>query len=215
MRVGFAFALTLVLLPVLVPALPAAPADPARLLAMLAAELGAGLFLGWLSRLALLALPMAGQLIAILTGQASVLQPDGLLGPQGAALGRVFGLAAPVLILVSGLHALPLHALAESYRLLPAGAPLPGPDAAESAVGAVASCFALALQLAAPFLLAGIVWHVTLAALARLAPQVPVFFLAAPAQLLGGLALLGVLGASLLGLWQDRAAATLAALPGP
>ncbi len=214
LRVGFAVALTLLLLPVLAPDLPAPPASLWRGAGMVVAELASGLFLGWLARLLMLALPIAGQVTALLTGQASVLQADAVLGPQGAALARLMTLAAPVLLLVSGLHALPLAALAGSYRVLPAGQLLPAGDAAQIGVGAVGACFALALRLAAPFLLAGIVWQVTLAALARLAPQVQVFFLAAPAQLLGGLALLGLLGAAVLAAWRTQAAVGLAALPG-
>ncbi len=213
-RAGFALALTAVLLPVLVPELPPMPGDVWRGLFMLAAELAAGLLIGWLARLLLMALPIAGEILAILTGQASVLQPDDLLGPQGAAVGRLLSLAGPVLLLSSGLYALPLQALAGSYRVLPAGVLLPAGDTAASVVAAVATCFALALRLAAPFLLAGIVWHVALAVLVRLAPQVPVFFLAAPAQLLGGLALLAALGGVVLGVWAAAAAAGLAALPG-
>jgi flagellar biosynthetic protein FliR len=213
-RAGFALSLSLLLLPVLAPTMPVPPADLWRGFAMLAGEVATGLFLGWLARLLMAALPLAGQVIADLTGQASVLQPDSVLGPHGAALGRLLGLAAPVLLLSSGLVALPLEALAGSYQLIPAGGLLPVADTTESAVAAVGNCFALALQLAAPFLLACVVWYVALAALARLAPQIPVFFLAAPAQLLGGLALLAALGAALLGVWQDRVASGLGALPG-
>ncbi|MDA8249450.1 MAG: flagellar biosynthetic protein FliR [Rhodospirillales bacterium] len=214
LRAGFALALTLLLLPVLLPDLPALPGDPWRGLFMLAAELLAGLLLGWLARLLLAALPMAGQLLAILTGQASVLQPDNLLGPQGAAIGRLLGLAGPVLLLASGLYALPLQALAGSYRVLPPGVLLPAGATAASVVAAVGACFALALRLAAPFLLAGIVWQVALAALARLAPQLPVFFLAAPAQVLGGLLLLAALGGTVLAVWGEAASGGFAALPG-
>jgi flagellar biosynthetic protein FliR len=213
-RAGFALSLTAVLLPVLASDLPAMPADIWRGLYMLAAELLTGLFLGWLGRLLAAALALAGQIAAMLAGQASVLQPDSILGPQGAALGWLFGLAAPTLLLASGLYALPLQALAGSYRVLAAGVLLPSGDTAQTVVTAVGASFALAVRLAAPFLLAGVVWNVALAGLSRLAPQLQVFFLAAPAQLLGGLVLLGALGAAMLTVWQRDVAAALAALPG-
>lgn len=213
-RAGFALALTAVLLPVVAPVLPAAPADVWHGLRMLGAELAAGLLLGWLARLLMLALPLAGQMVAVLVGQSSVLQPDEILGPQGAAIGRLLGLAGPALLLTSGLYALPLQALAGSYRVLPAGELLPAGDAAASVTAAVAACFALALQLAGPFLLGSIIWHVALAALSRLVPQLQVFFLAAPAQLLGGLLLLGLLSGALLSVWRQAAVAGFTALPG-
>lgn len=214
LRAGFALTLTLLLLPVLQPALPPEPAAPAALLAMVAAEIAAGLFLGWLARLAMLALPLAGQIAASLLGLANVLQPDPTLGPQTTVLARLYGLAAPVVILLSGLYALPLAALAGSYRLIPAGTGLPAADTAASVVAAVGDYFALGVRLAAPFIAATIVWQVGLGLMARLVPQLQVYFVAMPAQILGGLALLGVLAAAMLAAWQAHLDAVFRALPG-
>ena len=213
-RAGFVVALTALLLPVLGPRLPKPPDSVGPLLFMLAAELMTGLFLGWLARLLVASLPLAGQIIAVITGQSSVLQADEVLGPQGAALGRLLGLAGTVLVFASGLYALPLAAIAGSYAVIPAGTLLPPADTAASVVAAVGALFALAVRLAAPFVLAGIVWHVVLALLSRLVPQLQVFFLAAPAQLAGGLALIGLLGAAVLAAWQDAVAPAFSALPG-
>ncbi len=213
-RAGIALALTALLLPALAPGMPATPSDVWRALAMVAAELATGLFIGWLARLVVTALPLAGQFIALVGGLASVLQPESVLGPQGSAVGRLFGLAATVLVFATGLYALPLAAIAGSYAVIPAGAFLPVADTTQAALAAVADCVALALQLAAPFVLASIVWHVALALLSRMVPHLQVFYLSAPAQLLGGLALLALLGAGLLAAWQERAQAGLAALPG-
>jgi flagellar biosynthetic protein FliR len=213
-RAGIAVALTLLLLPVLAPTLPPPPASPWRLFAMVGAEVLTGLWLGWLARLAMLALPIAGQIIAGLTGLSNVLEPDPRLGSQNSALGQAFGLAAPVLILAGGLHALPIAALAGSYRLIPAGALLPAADTTQAVVGAVSQSFALALRLAAPFVLAGIVWHVALGLLARLVPQLQVFFAALPGQILGALALLAVLGVGIIDAWREQIAHIFATLPG-
>jgi flagellar biosynthetic protein FliR len=172
------------------------------------------MFLGWLARLVAAAPPLAGQIIAAVIGQSSVLQPDTVLGPQGAALGRLLGLAATVVVLASGLYVLPLAAIAGSYAVIPGGALLPAADTATAAVTAVGTLFGLAVRLAAPFVLAGVVWHVALALLSRLAPQLQVFFLMLPAQLAGGIALVGLLGAPLLAAWQDAAGPALGLLPG-
>jgi len=67
---------------------------------------------GFLARVLVLALPMAGQILATLLGVSSVLQFDPEMGPQTSALARLFALAAPVLVLASGLYALPIEALA-------------------------------------------------------------------------------------------------------
>ncbi len=181
---------------------------------MVMAELTSGLFLGWMARLAVTALPLAGQIIAVVGGHASVLQPDSVLGPQGAAVGRLLSLAAPVLMLCQRPVRAAIAAPSPQLSRDPGRGVAAGGDTAQTVVTAVAACFALALRLSAPFVLASIVWHITLALLGRLVPNLQVFFLAAPAQLLGGLVLLASLAAALLAAWQEQTAASLRLLPG-
>jgi flagellar biosynthetic protein FliR len=213
-RAGFAAVLAMLLLPVVQPLLPAPPGAPAGTLMLVGAETMVGLWLGWLARLVLLALPLAGQIAAAMLGLANILQPDPALGAQTTALARLFALAAPVLVLAAGLHALPLAALAGSYSVFPPGAALPGADAAEVVVGALAASFGFGLQLAAPFVLASLVWQVGLGVLARLVPQLQVYFAAMPGQILGGLLLLGLFAAAMLETWRAHAGDAFAALPG-
>lgn len=213
-RAGFALTLAVLLTPVLGPALPPPTGSVWLLLGQVGGELLAGLFLGWLARLATLALPLAGQIVATLIGHSNVLQPDSVLGSQGTAIGRLMSLAVPVLVLSTGLHGYALSAIAGSYRAIPVGALLAPGDAVQLIVGGVGDLCALALRLAAPFVLVGIVWNVALAVLSRLVPQVQVFFLAPPAQVLGGLALLGLLGGALLEVWREQAQFAFAILPG-
>lgn len=213
-RAGLAVALVAVLLPVLLPVLPKAPSQPLAAAAIVAAEIATGLWFGFLARLVLLALSLAGQMIALLAGQSSVVQPDPALGASSAALGRLMSVAAPVMVFAAGLHATLLHALAGSYALIPAGALLPPSDSAQGVVAQVAAMFALAVRLAAPFLLAGLAWQVALAVLGRLVPQMHVMSVAAPAHLLLGLLLMGLVATSMLAAWQDRAMVLFASLPG-
>jgi flagellar biosynthetic protein FliR len=217
-RAGLALAVTLLLLPTVVPLLPQPP-DPAhpeaaKLAALLATETFIGVLLGFLARLLVLALPIAGQVMSYMLGLANVLQPDPLLGGQATPVARLLGLAGPVLFLSGGLYAGPLSALAGSYSLFAAGAAPLFADSTSSVVAAVSACFLLALRLAAPFLLAGTVWQVALALLARLVPQLQIQALAMPGQILGGLALLGLSAAALLSTWQGAVQAGLAGLPG-
>lgn len=213
LRAGLALGVSLLLLPAVSPLIPNVPEGVAGP-QMVAAELLTGAALGWLARLPALALGMAGALIATLLGLSSVVQPDPALGGQSTALARLFGLAAPVLILVSGLYTLPLSALSGSYALVGPGGVLPPRDTAELFVTITSNSFALALQLSAPFLVAGVVWQVAVGLLARIAPQLQAFAVAAPGQILGGLVLLGLLASRILGTWQGGVAASWAALPG-
>ncbi|MBW8269836.1 flagellar biosynthetic protein FliR [Caldovatus aquaticus] len=213
-RLALGLALVPLLLPGLAPALPPAPEAPAETLRLLALEALAGLFLGGLARLVALALGMAGQAVALLLGLATVLAPDPQFGAQGTAPARLLLLAGAVLVLGSGLYALPLRALAESYAVLPPGAPWPAGEAAELAAQAASDSLALALRLAAPFVLAAVLFHLALALLARLAPQVQIFFVATPGQLLLGLALFALLFPAMMDAFAEAAAAAFAALAG-
>ncbi len=213
-RAGIAGALALLLTPGVAPLVPNAPPGPAQAAAMVVAELLAGAWLGFLARMLALALPIAGQMLAHFLSLSNVLQPDSELGPQSSALASLFGLAAPVIMLASGLYALPVLALARSYRLIAPGGVLPAGGGAEAVARAVADSFALALRLCAPAVLASVVWTVAAALLARAAPRVQVYFLAMPAQILGGLALLAVLSAAMLAAWQEAVRAGFGALPG-
>jgi flagellar biosynthesis protein FliR len=213
-RVGLALGISVLLLPGILPLVPPMPESGLTAAGMVIAEVVTGLSLGWLARLFCLALPIAAQFIAYLLGISTVLQPDADLGPQTTALAALFGMAAPLAIMVSGLYVLPLTALAGSYRLIPPGTLLPSADSAATAVAVVAQVFSLALRLASPFVLAAIVWHVAIGLIARLVPRLQVYFVSMPGQIAGGLVLLASLFGVILAAWQDAVRDGLAALPG-
>jgi flagellar biosynthesis protein FliR len=214
LRAGLAVGVTALLLPGIMPLIPQVPADVPTVVGMIAAEVITGMWLGWLARLLVLALPIAGQFIAFMLGVSNVLVTDPELSGQSSALEQLFSLAAPLALLISGLYAVPLAALAGSYHVIAPGTLLPAGDGTELAVRAVGQCFALALELASPFVLAAVVWHVVIGLIARLVPNVPVYFVALPGQILGGLALLAVLGGALIATWMDATSAGFARLPG-
>ena len=213
-RGGLALSLAVLLTPLEAQNFPHPPSSILVLAGMVACEILVGGLLGWLARVVSLALPAAGQIVSLMTGLSSVLQPDAVLGAQSAALGRLFALLAPVLILASGLYALPLQALAGSYAIFPPGAGIPSGDLLEVAVRATSGGFALALRLAAPFVLLSIVWQVGLGLLSRLVPTIQVYFASMPGQVLGGLLLVGTLAAAVMHAWLDAVGEGFAALPG-
>ena len=222
-RAGLAFAVTLLLLPLVVAGAPPEAPGPGLLVAVVATEVVIGLLIGFLASLLVLALPVAGQLLSYMLGLANVLQPDSMLGGEATPVAKLLGMVGPVLFMATGLYAGPLSALGGSYRLFPlgstlllgvhGGAPLDG-DATGMVVAAVSGCFGLAVQLAAPFILLSTIWQMALGLFSRLVPQLQIHSLAMPGQILGGLALLGLLAAAVLHHWEDAVIAGLATLPG-
>lgn len=214
LRASIAFTITVLLVPSVAPLVPPVPVGMLTAAGMIAAEIVTGLWLGWLARLLALTLPMAGQVLSYMLGVSNVLQQDAELGAQATVFARLFSLAAPVALLVSGLYAVPLKALSSSYHLIAPGAWLPSGDTAQMAAAALAQAFNLAVRLASPFVLASIVWHVAIGLLARLVPRVQVYFASMPGQILGGLMLLAALSAALLGTWLQTVHDGFAMLPG-
>lgn len=213
-RLGLGLGLVMLVLPGLTDRLPPPPDDAGEAVRLILIEVVVGLWLGGLARVAVLAMAMAGQVIALLLGLAQALVPDPAAGGMGTATGRFLALVATVLVLGSGLYVLPLQALARSYDLLPAGEPFPAGAGAEAFAAAAAGSLALALRLAAPFVMAAILVNVALGLLARIAPQVQVYFVAVPGQVLLGLTLLAALMPALLGTFGEAARAAFLALPG-
>lgn len=213
-RMALGLALVTLALPSLLLELPPAPDSATEAVRLILLECATGLWLGGLARLVTLALALAGQVMALLMGLSTLLVPDAQLGAQGAATGRLLTLLAAILMLSSGLYGIPLRALVESYALLPAGAPWPAGATAEAFAVAVGQSLALALRLAAPFVAGAVVINLALGLLARIAPQVQVYFVAVPGQILAGVALLAFLLPALLAAFEDAAHAAFLALPG-
>jgi flagellar biosynthetic protein FliR len=76
-----------------------------------------------------------------------------------------------------------------------------------------AASLELALRLAAPFVIGALVLNVALGLLARLAPQVQIFFVAIPGQIVAGIALLALLAPALIATYAEALRAAFDALP--
>jgi flagellar biosynthetic protein FliR len=205
LRLAFALLLTLILFPTVRPLLPmqgGAIAGPG-LIALLIGELLVGLMLGLTVRMLLAALQTGGMIISQQLGLSYAMTVDPTQGGQQAAIGNFLTLLGVTLIMASDLHHVALEAIGRSYVLLPPdGVPGLG-EAASLALKAVTRGFALGVQIAAPFIAFGILFNVGLGVLARLMPQMQVFFVAVPASvLIGMLVLFGSLGV-MMGVFLD------------
>ncbi len=169
---------------------PSVAPPPLELASLIARETTAGVLVGTMARLIMSALETAGFLIAAQTGLAFAQTFDPGQGTQGAMVSTFLSLIGALLVFESGLHHLAIGAISGSYTLLPPGGVLPTADMAEMTLGLVGASFALGLQLSAPFLVFGLLIYAALGVLSRLMPQLQIFFLAMPVNILAGFALL-------------------------
>lgn len=191
-RLVFALMLSLVALPMVVGHIPAMPARLDTFVLLLGGELAVGVFFGSVTRVLLMTAESAGSVIALQMGIASALAADPITAQQGAVPGNFLMVVCLALIFVSGLDHMALKSLIGTYAVIPPGVMPPMGDVANFMSRIVSDSFLLAIQLAAPFLVYGLVFTIGLGLLARLMPALQVFFVATPLQLLGGTAILAI-----------------------
>ncbi len=207
-RLAFALAVSAALVNATAHYYPTNSPPPMELAAMIARETTAGVLVGTMARLIMSALEVAGSLIAVQTGLAFATTFDPGQGVQSAIVSTFLSLIGALLVFETGLHHLAIGAISGSYTLLPPDQILPTADMAEMAIRLVAGSFALGLQLSAPFMVFGLLIYVTLGVLSRLMPQLQIFFLAMPINILVGFVLLmlflGVIMTAFLDYFADQ-----------
>jgi flagellar biosynthetic protein FliR len=167
------------------------------IMAAVVVEVTTGTLLGTLSRLLLSAIQTAGQVIGQNIGLSNAFVL-GLGNDNSAVVGAALyagGLA--VLFTVEGHHS-GLRALAESYALVPLGAPPPLAASAQMITEMTTRAFRLAMQFAMPFLAMAMLFNLAMAGINRAMPAMPVFMIGAPALLLAGLQLLALVAPSIV-----------------
>ena len=181
-------------------------ASDATLARALIVELVTGLLLGGVIRLMFLAITIAGAIISLNVGLTSALANDPSAGGQVPVLARFISISALLVCMGFGVHHLWIEALVESYVIFPVGQLPPSSDFAELALAATTGAMALGLSLAAPIIIYGVVYNTALGLAARLAPQLQIFFIGQPLNILAGIALTtAALAASLTGFAQRMA----------
>lgn len=184
----------------------------APVIGLLIKEILVGAVLGMTGRIAISALQVAGTTIAQQLGLSFVTTVDPSQGQQGALIGNFLVMLGIVLIFATNMHYLVIAALDQSYRLFAPGASLPTGDVVQLIITTVAGAFRVGVQIAAPFLVFGLLFNVGLGVLARLMPQLQVFFLGIPASIMIGLFLMMVMLGTLMSVFLGFLGSTLGPL---
>ena len=202
-RLGIALALTLILLPLHRSAYQVNLENLAPLPVLLVHEILVGLILGATARVTISALTVAGSVIAQQLGLGFVTAVDPTQGQQGIVVGNLLTILGITLVFATDLHHLVIAALAASYTIFRPGELISSGDVASLATRTFALAFKVGVQLSAPFLVFGMVFNLGLGVLARLMPQMQVYFVGAPLSiLLGFLILVAVIG-TMMGTFLD------------
>lgn len=200
MRLGFALAFTLVVFPLLGEIIPPMPADLGGMVGLLVHELAVGIIIGAIVRIVVMATQVAGATVAFQTGLSGALAADPTqAGVQGAVFSSFLSFLGVTLIFATDLHHMALAAIYDSYMVFSPTDPLMFEDAMQVAVRTVSGAFSVGVQMAGPFIVFGLVFNLGAGILARLMPQLQVYFILMPANIIVGLLLFAILLALMMG----------------
>lgn len=202
-RLSFALALAIALGPALADRVPDPAATAWGMSGQIGAEAMIGILLGGAARLLVSALATAGQVIGIDIGIAFAQTADPTMTQSGQLLAVFMGVLGVALIFATGLDHMFLQGIAGSYQVIAPGASPPFGDAAQLALEATASSFRVGFQIAMPVVAAGLIFRVGLGVLSRLIPQIQVFFVVLPLQIMGGLVVFALGLSTGMLIWLD------------
>jgi flagellar biosynthesis protein FliR len=198
-RLLLAITVTFLVFPIVSSTIPATPPILSELFLLLGGEILIGIAIGAIARLLLSMLQVGGTIIAFNSGLASAQLFDPTAGQQGAITGAFLATIGVTLLFVTNMHHVMLMGLVDSYVLFVPGQGFPVGDFSDMAARVVADSFRLGLQIALPVLVVGMLIYVSMGLMARLMPQIQVFFIALPLQILVGFSILSItLGVSML-----------------
>ncbi len=175
----------------------------AGLLVLMVYEILIGIVLGATARVTLAALEVAGSVIAQQLGLGFVTSVDPTQGQQGALIGNFLTLLGITMLFATDSHHLVISALNDSYAIFSPGEVVPSGDVAALATRAFAAAFRLGMQLSAPFLVFGLVFNVGLGVLARLMPQMQVYFVGVPLSIMSGFLIFAAVLTAMMGSFLD------------
>src|SRR5580692_2784170 len=202
-KLAIALLLTLIILPLHRDAYHVDMQTLAPLVVLMIQEILIGIVLGATARVTLAALQVAGSVIAQQMGLGFVTAVDPTQGQQGLLIGNFLTILGVTLLFATDSHYLVIGALNDSYAIFSLGEVMQSGDVAALATRAFAAAFKIGMQLSAPFLVFGLVFNMGLGVLARLMPQMQVYFVGVPLSIMAGFLIFAVVITAMMGTFLD------------
>ncbi|WP_256437073.1 flagellar biosynthetic protein FliR [Aquabacter sp. L1I39] len=177
----------------------ASPSNAVGFVMSVTSEVAIGAGIGLLARVFFLALQTMANAIAQAIGVAGMpglpLEDDEPL----PAIATLIAFSATTLLFASDLHLELIKGIFESYRRIPPSASFTLRFALPDLVDQLTAAYLLAVRLSSPFIIYSIVANLAVGIANKFTPQIPVYFVATPFVMAGGLLLLYMIADSFLG----------------
>lgn len=197
-------ALAAVLTPIVAPAGTEVPAGAVELLVAVGTETLVGLGLGYAVAIVFASVQVAASFIDTSIGFSMATIVDPATRTQGAVLGAFYSVVATLCFLAINAHHWMLAGFKRSFETVPVGGV---PDLEQMATNVFATfggLFAMAFQIAAPVLVTLLLCDVVLGIVARVTPQMNVFFVGVPLKIGVGLVAIIIALPSFAGFFEAR-----------
>lgn len=200
MSLGISFVLTPVVQGFIPNPIPAFPV----MLSLLFMEFVIGLFIGTIARIFMIALDVAGMLISTTSGLANAQVFNPSLSSQGSIVGALLSMTGVVLLFATNLHHMLIYGLVESYHMFPVGSVPDSGSMAQMITQAFSASFLIGFQISTPFIVVAMMLYIGMGVLSRLMPQVQVFILALPVQIMLAMLTLALILSAAMIFWMTK-----------
>jgi flagellar biosynthetic protein FliR len=189
-RLFLAVAITLAVAPLMVDSVKASiPNDePLTLVQVIGTETLIGVMIGFLGRIFFLALQTLAHAMATTVGYSMPGMP--IEDQEGVpSMTTLVMMTATLLFFMTDQHLMVLRATMNSYSALPINGGFNPQAGLIQITDTLGTAFMLALRLASPFIMYGLIVNFALGLLNKMTPTIPVYFVSMPFVLMGGLLL--------------------------
>lgn len=203
-RLLMVLGMTFVLAPLMQPYIPTPLPSFAVIFSLLMMEFVIGLFIGTIARIFMIALDVAGMVISSVSGLANAQVFNPTLSTQGSITGAFLSIVGVVLLFATNLHHMLIYGVVDSYKMFPIGEVPDSGGMAQMITQAFSASFMIGFQIAIPFVIVALMLFIGMGVLSRLMPQVQVFILALPVQIILSLLTLSLVLSTTMLFWLTK-----------
>lgn len=203
-RLLFALGLSLALSPLLGKYMPYPLPGTVALFVLIMMEFMIGVFFGTIARIFMIALDVAGMVTSMQSGLGSAQLFNPTLATQGSLIGAFFSVTGVTFLFATNLHHLLFMGLVESYEFFPVGNIPDTGSMAEFMSMALSASFSIGVKMATPFIVITLLIYAGMGVLTRLMPQVQVFMIALPLQIIVSLVTMAAVISGIYLFWSSE-----------
>ncbi len=208
-RLSFALGLSLVLFPMILPYVPSPVPALHGLVFLILVEMVIGLLIGSVARIFMMALDTGGMVISMQSGLANAQVLNPTLATQGSLIGAFLTVTGVLIVFATNMHHILIAGVMDSYNSFPVGRMPDTGSMAELITTSVSKSFLIGIKLSMPFIVMTLLVYAGMGVMSRVMPQLQVFMVILPLQILLSFTLLILVLTALIYYWAAQYEAAL------